>query len=142
MEEMRPHIEPLGLEKSGLAKNLFLKDKKKKLWLLSCLETREVKLNDIAKKVGAPGGLRFADESILTEKLGVGNGCVTPLALFNDKAGAVRFIVDTAFLDDTYEQLCFHPMVNSATVGIKPADFKKFLTATGHEPIVLNFDEL
>lgn len=36
-------------------KNLFLKDKKKKLYLLSCLHDAEVKLGEISKAVGAPG---------------------------------------------------------------------------------------
>ncbi|XP_072031659.1 prolyl-tRNA synthetase associated domain-containing protein 1-like [Amphiura filiformis] len=139
IDTMRPHVEHLG--EGALAKNLFLKDKKKKLWLLSALDSREVKLNDVAKEVGAPGGLRFADESILMDKLGVGNGCVTPLALFNDKAGDVRFICDAAFLDGSHPQMFFHPMVNSATVGITAPDLKTFVTASGHEPVVLNFDE-
>lgn len=134
-----PHIQHL---EGATSKNLFMKDKKKKLWLLSALHDREVNLGALAKKVGAPGGLRFADESIMLQKLGVGQGCVTALSLFNDKAGDVRFILDSAFLEGGHPKVFFHPMVNSATTGLTPEDFKKFLTGTGHEPILVNFDEV
>ena len=77
-----------------VTKNLFLKDKKKKLWLLTAVHSKDVKLAEVGKKVGAPGGLRFADESIMIEKLGVEQGCCTPLSLINDEQKDVRFIVD------------------------------------------------
>lgn len=47
-----PYLEQVT---GAVCKNLFLKDKKKKLYLLSCVHDAEVKLNDIAKTVGAPG---------------------------------------------------------------------------------------
>lgn len=37
------------------------------------------------------GGLRLADESLLTEKLGVTQGSVTALSLHNDTQGHVRY---------------------------------------------------
>ena len=78
VEAMMPYV---GHLPGADSKNLFLKDKKKKrLWLVTALASREVNLNDLAKKVGASGGFRFADEAIMLEKLGVGQGCVTPLS--------------------------------------------------------------
>jgi len=130
VEEMMPHVEHLpGVH----CKNLFMKDKKKKLWLLSCRHDAAVNLGDLAKKVGAPGGLRFADESILFEKLGVKQGCVTAFALINDTSGDVKFIIDEVLLNDSSERVFFHPMSNAASTGITPADLKKFLEGIGHE---------
>ena len=45
---MMPHLKDV---KGAVTKNLFLKDKKKKLWLLTAKHDSEVKLSDIAKKV-------------------------------------------------------------------------------------------
>ena len=136
VETMMPHLEHLeGL----VTKNLFMKDKKKKLYLLTALHSSEVKLNDIAKKVDAKGGLRLADESIMIEKLGVAQGCCTPLSLFNDEAKDVHFICDSILLDENQKMVFSHPMENTATVGMSIPDFKKFLAETGHDPISIEF---
>ncbi|XP_028409664.1 prolyl-tRNA synthetase associated domain-containing protein 1-like [Dendronephthya gigantea] len=136
VETMMEHLKDVN---GAVGKNLFLKDKKKKLWLLTTLHDREIDLKVIAKKVGAPGGLRFADESILQEKLGVSQGCVTPLAIFNDHAGDVKVILDSGFFNGNHERCFFHPMVNSASTGLTPDDLKKFIKATGHEAILIDF---
>lgn len=136
VEAMMPYMDNCN---GVISKNLFLKDKKKKLWLVSVAAERPVNLSELSKKVGAPGGLRFADESIMIEKLGVAQGCCTALALFNDKANDVKFVLDSVFFDGTHEQVYFHPMVNTQTAGLKIEDFKKFLKTTGHEPILVTF---
>lgn len=137
---MMPHVQHL---KGALSKNLFLKDKKKKgLWLVTILHDRQISLNDLAKKLGAgSGNLRFADEATLLDKLKVSQGCVTPFALFCDQ-GDVKFVLDAAFLEGGHERLYFHPMTNAATMGIHPDDFLKFLKSTGHEPILVHFDDV
>ena len=123
-------------------KNLFLKDKKKKgLWLFSARHDLDVKLNELSKKVNAPGGLRFADESILFEKLGVKQGCVTAYALINDKNNDVKFICDDALINGGFERVFFHPMTNAASTGITPQDFQKFLDAVGHTPTLVKMEE-
>merc|ERR1719226_374422 len=80
VEAMLPYLKGLT---GAVCKNLFLKDKKKNLFLLSAVHDKEIKLNDVAKAVGAKE-LRFADENVLLEKLGVTQGCVTAFALIND----------------------------------------------------------
>ncbi|XP_072907119.1 prolyl-tRNA synthetase associated domain-containing protein 1 isoform X3 [Hemitrygon akajei] len=139
VEAMMPYVQHL---EGAHSKNLFLKDKKKKsLWLVTVLHNRQVNLNDLAKKLGVgSGNLRFADEGTMLEKLKVGQGCATPFALFCDKQGDIKFVLDSDFVNGEYERIYFHPMTNSATMGIKPADFLHFVKETGHEPTILNFD--
>lgn len=139
VEEMMPYIQHL---KGAHSKNLFLKDKKKKnYWLVTVLHDRQINLNDLAKQLGVgSGGLRFADETVMLEKLKVGQGCATPLALFCDD-GDVKFVLDSAFLEGGHEKVYFHPMTNSATMGLSPEDFLTFVKMTGHDPIILNFDK-
>ncbi|KAK4321467.1 hypothetical protein Pmani_007727 [Petrolisthes manimaculis] len=120
-------------------KNLFLKDKKKKdLYLLSARHNVEVKLNDVAKQVGVKE-LRFADESVMQEVIGVAQGCVTPFALANDKEHKVTMLLDLVALEPSHLYVNFHPLTNSATMGVSPKDLHRFLEATGHEPKLLNF---
>ncbi|XP_072491636.1 prolyl-tRNA synthetase associated domain-containing protein 1-like [Notamacropus eugenii] len=138
VEEMMPHIQHL---KGAHSKNLFLKDKKKKsYWLVTVLHDRKINLNELAKQLGVgSGNLRFADEMSMLEKLKVGQGCATPLALFCDQ-GDVKFVLDSAFLEGEYEKVYFHPMTNTATMGLSPDDFLTFVKKTGHDPIILKFD--
>ena len=131
VEAMMPYLKNVD---GAVCKNLFLKDKKKKLYLLSAAHDREVKLNDVAKKIGAKE-LRFGDESVMKEVLGVSQGCVTAFALANDSEKQVSFIVDQALMDGTHIRVNFHPMVNTATTAISVADFVKFLGITGHTPM-------
>ncbi|XP_066923617.1 prolyl-tRNA synthetase associated domain-containing protein 1-like [Clytia hemisphaerica] len=134
VDEMMKHL--TGIEDGLVTKNLFLKDKKKKLWLLTAVHSKEVKLAEVAKTVGAPGGLRFADEAIMIEKLGVAQGCATPLAIFNDSNNDVRLIVDSDLLAEN-RMVYSHPMENTATLGMTSSDFKKFIESTKHEPITI-----
>ena len=136
VEAMMPYLAKCN---GIVSKNLFLKDKKKKLWLVSAEAERTINLADIAKKVGASGGLRFADESIMIDKLGVAQGCCTALALFNDVDNAVKFVLDSKFFNGDHDRVYFHPMVNTQTVGLKKDEFRKFLSAIGHEPVLLDF---
>lgn len=134
-----PHIQHLT---GAFCKNLFVKDKKKRLYLLTALHDRPLQLNAVCKKVGASGGLRLADESILKEKLGVTQGSVTPFAIFNDKAGDVKFILDSDIVNGGHEKMFGHPMVNTASTAISPEDMMKFAREMGHEPVLLDFSDM
>ncbi|NXC38467.1 PRXD1 protein, partial [Penelope pileata] len=137
VEEMMPHVQHM---RGGHSKNLFLKDKKKKgFWLVSVLHDRQVDLNHLAKLGLGSGNLRFADGNAMLEKLQVGQGCATPLALFCDP-GEVQLVLDAGLLQGGHEKVYFHPMTNSATMGLSPEDFLKFVKSTGHDPIIVNFD--
>ncbi|XP_021468591.1 prolyl-tRNA synthetase associated domain-containing protein 1 isoform X1 [Oncorhynchus mykiss] len=139
VEEMMPHLQDLS---GAVTKNLFLKDKKKKgLWLVSVRHDRPVNLNDLAKKLGlGSGNLRFAEEAAMLEKLKVGQGCATALALFCDKDQSVKVVLDSDLVNGGHERVYFHPMTNAGSMGLKPEDLLKFLKETGHEPVLQSFD--
>ena len=85
--------------------------------------------------------MRFADEAIMIEKLGVAQGCCTPLAMYKDVNKDVKLIVDSRFLEEG-AVVHAHPMVNTATMALKAEELKKFFESTGHEAISLDFGEL
>ncbi|TDG95861.1 hypothetical protein EPR50_G00244500 [Perca flavescens] len=138
VEEMMPHLQEVT---GAVTKNLFLKDKKKKsLFLVSARHDHQVNLNDLAKNLGVgSGNLRFADEAAMLEKLKVGQGCATALALLFDVERGVRAVLDRDLLEGDHERVYFHPMTNRATVGLRPDDLLRFLRETGHEPILQDF---
>lgn len=122
----------------GHTKNLFLKDKKGALWLLTALADRHIDLNAAAKALGA-GRFSFASAETLYAVLGVTPGSVTAFALINDAAKRVRFALDAGLLD--YEVIYCHPLRNDATTAIAPADLLRFLDHLGRSPALLAFDE-
>ncbi len=69
-------------------KNLFLKDKKDKLWLVVMPAEKRADLGRIEKQVGA-ARVSFGKPELLLEVLGVTPGSVTPFGLMNDTGEAV-----------------------------------------------------
>jgi len=115
-------------------KNLFLKDKKGALWLVTALEDTPVDLKTLHRQLGS-ARLSFGKPALMREVLGIEPGSVTPFALINESAGAVNFVLDEALL--AHETLNFHPLVNTATTSIARDDFLKFVSARGHQPMRL-----
>jgi Ala-tRNA(Pro) deacylase len=118
----------------GHTKNLFVKDKKGRLFLLVLGEETAVDLKRVHEKIGAQGRVSFGSADLLEEVWGVRPGAVTPFGAINDKAAKVSVVLDEAMM--RHEQLNFHPLVNTRTTGLASADLVKFLRATGHEPLV------
>ena len=121
----------------GHCKNLFLKDRKGRLWLVTCLDEQQVDINRLAKLLGA-ARLSFANALLLDEVLGVAPGSVTPLAIINDSASRVTAVLDTKLL--AHAQVNCHPLENDATTTLASADLLRFIRATGHEPVLLDLD--
>ena len=120
----------------GHVKNLFLRDKRTRFWLLVTLEDTPVDLKAMAKRLDA-GRFSFANEQQLGELLGIAPGAVSPFAAVNDAAGAVTVVLDTALLQ--VDPLNLHPLRNDRTTAIAPADLRRFLEDCGHAPQLLDF---
>ena len=116
-------------------KNLFLKDKKSKLFLVTALESTIIDLKSLHTVIGGQGRLSFCSSEQLMQHLGVEPGSVTPLSLINDKNHAVTFVLDEALLDG--QRINVHPLINTMTSGVSREDFLAFLALTGHQPMML-----
>jgi len=122
----------------GHTKNLFLRDKKGRMWLVVCLEDREVDLKWLQEQLGA-GRLSFGSADRLGRYLGVVPGAVTPFAAINDTTRAVQVVLDRG-MADTHAALNFHPLDNRMTTTIASADLLTFLEAIAHPPRYIDFD--
>ena len=94
----------------------------------------QVQLKDLAKAVGCKD-LRFADSNTLLSTLGVPPGHVTVFALYNDRLShSVKLLLDSQIQKHPQQFVNFHPMVNTATLGIKCSDLIKYLQHCRHDP--------
>jgi Ala-tRNA(Pro) deacylase len=118
----------------GHSKNLFVKDKKSRLFLLTLGEETVVDLKRVHEKIGANGRVSFGSAELLEEVWGVRPGAVTPFGAINDKPGRVTVVLDSGLMAQT--RVNFHPLVNTRTTGVSSEGLIKFLRATGHEPLV------
>jgi Ala-tRNA(Pro) deacylase len=125
-------------EGQGDIKNLFLRNKKGQMWLVSCHEDRQVDLKTLAKVLGA-GRFSFASETRMMQYLGIRPGSVSPFALVNDRTGAVRFVIDYALIQT--EVIYLHPLVNTRTTTIATSDLLAYCARTGHEAKIITFGE-
>ena len=118
------------------SKNLFVRDKKEKHWLVSCLSERRVDLKWLANALGTKR-LTFCSKRRLTGYLGIRRGAVSPFAILNDVGGVVNVALDAELVDA--EPLNFHPLDNSKTTTISKAGLLRFLEAEGHPAHVIRF---
>lgn len=112
-------------------KNLFLKDAKGRLFLVTAHVDTEVDLKGLHKRVGA-SRFSFGKPDLLMSVLGVPPGSVTPFALINDTDLRVRFLIDQALLQ--FDTINCHPLENTATTSIARDDLLRFIRSCGHTP--------
>lgn len=119
----------------GHTKNLFLKDKKGRLFLVVALADAVIDLKRLHELIGASGRLSFGPAELLEAVWGVKPGSVTPFGAIADREGRVTVVLDAAML--AHDILNYHPLENTATTSIGRDDLIAFLRATGHEPLIL-----
>jgi Ala-tRNA(Pro) deacylase len=111
-------------------KNLFLRDKKGLRHLLVTVPHHlAVDLDALGMQLGV-GRLGFASADRLMKHLGITPGAVSLLALVNDTAGAVEFVIDRRLWEA--DAVHAHPLVNTATLVIPHDHLERFLDASGH----------
>ncbi len=124
-----------GAMAGTFTKNLLLRDRKRRLFLFSVHEDRALDLKTVHTHIGARGQLSFAPTEDMTTILGTAPGAMTPLALLNDRAGRVTCVLDAALL--VAEQINFHPLVQTKSIGLRPDQLLAFLEGCGHPPVLL-----
>ena len=111
-------------------KNLFLRNQKgTRHYLVILLHSKRADLRAVADQIG-DGKLSFASPGRLMAHLGLTPGSVSPFGLINDRAHAVRVVLDRDLRSTT--RVSFHPNINTRTYVISAADFTRFLAACGN----------
>ena len=113
-----------GEIKGSHTKNLFLKNKKDKFYLISCEEFTNINLKKISKSLEL-GNLSFAKEEYLIKLLGIKPGSVSPFALLNNMDNTVDFYLEDKIYNSDF--INFHPLTNTATITMKCDKFIEFM---------------
>ena len=130
-ESAQLHAEIAGAH----TKNLFLKDAGGQFWVVSAPHDARVNLKALPAAIGSKK-VSFGKAEDMVRLLGVEPGSVTPLAVFNDADGAVKVVIDSRLAAAACVNV--HPLRNTATLGLSGADLVVFLTANGHQPVVVD----
>lgn len=116
-------------------KNLFLRDKREAMWVVTVLEDRPIDMRALRTQLNAYGSVSFGSSDRLRRVLGIEPGSVSPLALVNDLTSQVQLVLDRGL--DRHEFVGVHPLHNEATVRIAVRDLVRFLQAIGRAPVWL-----
>ncbi|MEM7650523.1 MAG: prolyl-tRNA synthetase associated domain-containing protein [Pseudomonadota bacterium] len=115
-------------------RNLFLRDKKKKNFLIVLSNDTEVDLKSLQEKLGC-ARFSFGSPDRLWQYLGIRPGSVCPFTVINDTEHNVQVVLDAQMMKG--EIVNYHPLDNTKTIGIAPDGLLKFFAHTGHKPITL-----
>ena len=124
---------------SGIhCRNLFVRDKKENMFLISAANETKIDLKALEEVLGC-GRLSFGSAERLWTYLGVRPGSVCPYAIINDTKGLVKSVLDAYMMRGDFVN--FHPLLNTMTISTAPDDLMKFIRSTGHDPMVVDFNE-
>jgi Ala-tRNA(Pro) deacylase len=113
-------------------KNLFLRDKREDMWLVTVPEERPLEFRGLREVLGTRGTPSFGSPERLRTWLGVEPGSVTPLAAINDREARVSVWLDACLREAPLVGV--HPNHNAATVTLSGPDLVRYLVSTGHPP--------
>lgn len=114
----------------GDAKNLFVRDdKKKNYYLITVKGDKRVNLKDFRKAHGLRP-LSFASPEDLKKYMDLTPGAVTPLGLLNVEGAPITMYLDAEFKDSI---IGIHPNENTATVWLQGDDLVALLRENGCE---------
>jgi len=122
-------MQPPG-EAAFRIKNLYLRDKKKRNYLVTLQQDREIDLKTLGAELGG-GKLSFGSPDRLLENLGIRPGAVSPLAMVTGTEKNVQFYIDSAA--QAAEVIYMHPLVNDRTIAMRQSDVMRFFDHIGCE---------
>ncbi|KAH9603433.1 hypothetical protein KSS87_015735 [Heliosperma pusillum] len=129
----------LGNVDGAFCKNLFLKDKKNRFYIVSALSETKVDMKVLSQRLGlGKGGIRMAPEEALGELLQVPLGCVTPFALVNESARDVSLLLDQGLRSQT--RILFHPLSNDMSIALTALGLDKFLNSIGRNSAYVDLE--
>lgn len=128
-----------GTIEGAHTKNLFLKDKKGQLFLLTAKEDSTVNLKTLHKLIGGSSRFSFGSAELMEDCLGVTPGSVTAFGIVNDRENRVKFVLDERLM--AFDVINCHPLTNEATTSIARDDLLAFARLCHHEPLIVDLTQ-
>lgn len=117
-------------DKNEIAKNLFVRDDKKKRYFLIVIKNnKKADLKKIKEELNCRR-LSFASEQDLDKYMKLSKGSVTPFGVLNDAECKVEVVFDKDIL--LFNRIGVHPNDNTATVWISPKDLEAVIKNHGN----------
>lgn len=116
-------------------RNLFIRDKKERMYLVTLRHDTMIDLNKLSVLLGA-GRFSFGSPERLWTYLGVRPGSVTPFAIVNDKTHKVKLILEHGMMQ--WDIVNFHPLINTMTIGLTPNNLLEFMRRIDVEPQIID----
>ena len=116
-------------------RNLYLRDKKKRNFLIVAANETEIDLKFLSKALEC-GRFSFGSQDRLWQHLGIRQGSVCPFCVINDPDHHVQVVLDAEMMKAN--RVNYHPMDNRMTIGLSPTDLLRFFEHSGHVPITLD----
>lgn len=117
-------------DKDIIAKNLFLRDdKKRNFYLVVVPESKQINLKEL-RQVLQSRPLSFASEKYLSIYLHVATGAVSPFGALNDDTHCVKVCIDKVYAG---KRIGCHPNDNTATVYLDIDDIVTLISDHGND---------
>ena len=120
------------------SKNLFLKNKKNKFFLLTLEESEKIDIKKISKSLEL-GNISFAKKEYLDQYLKIKPGSVSPFALLNDEDEEVDLYLEKKLYESKFVN--FHPLINTLTITIETRKFIKFMIENNKKIHIFSSEE-
>ena len=117
-------------------RNLFLKDKKGRMFLVVAANETAIDLKKLGTVLGASGRLSFGSPERLMTYLGITPGSVCPFTIMNDHQNLVTLVLDAHMM--RADIVNYHPLVNTMTVSLSPSDLLRFAAHYAHTPVMFD----
>ena len=118
-------------------RNLFLRDKKKVMYLVVAANETAIDLKKLEKLIES-GRLSFGSRDRLWQYLGIRPGSVCPFCAINDEIHDVNIVLDAAMMAG--EIVNYHPLDNAMTISLSPSELLRFFDYTGHVPKIVDLE--
>ncbi len=111
---------------ASFAKNLLLRDKSNKMYLVVALASTEVDIKTLSLRLGLGKKVpRMAPAEALKTVLHVPEGCLTPFALSRPDAKGIVLLLDEKLKAEN--KILFHPLRNDQSVSLSPTGLQSYL---------------
>ena len=124
-----------GLMTGVQTRNLFIRDKRETMFLVTLRHDTQVDLKKLADLLGV-GKFSFGSPERLWTYLGVKPGSVTPLSILNDTDKKVQLVLEYGMMGE--DIINVHPLDNSMTIGLSPDGLMTILEKNGLTPVILD----
>lgn len=117
-------------------KNLFLKDERKKFFLICMNANKQLNLKSLRVKLKAKKKLSFASPEKLKERLNLAPGSVSIFGMIYAKD--VHLLIDKQVWQAP--KVGFHPNINTSTLEITHEDLEKFYNSLKTEKEIIDLE--